>query len=491
MKIRKILLTIASVMTSLMLALGLSGCFELSGPITPVSIVSIQKTSSSGLVDTYTITYSNGKTDTFQITNGKDGEDGLNGLDGEDGKSGKVTALELYETYKELYGEDLTYAEFLSAYMTFDGTSREDACAVINDCLQSVGKLYCAFQEPDTSENAPKPTKLAVYTGACVIYRIESDYTYFITNYHVVYDEDAAEKKISDEIYCYLYGTQAEPEKKTDTEGNKYCEYGEYALACSYVGGSVEYDIAVLKAETAAVLALSGGVKPVTFASSYYVGQTAIAIGNPNGDGISVTQGIVSVDNEFISLDIDGTSRSYRSVRIDTALYGGNSGGGLFNGKGELIGIANAGNVTDQNINFAVPVQIVKGVTENIMLHAKDGDEETNGLYKIKLGITVVSQNSKYTYDAASGFGSITEDILISEITENGIAAKLGLKKGDLLKAIVVNGERYTLNRYFEIGDHIPYLTEGVTFSFVCERNGEEKTTSTHTVLATDLQLVQ
>ncbi len=495
MKLRKFIQTLFSILTCCILTLTLAGCLELSGPIAPVGIVSIQKTSSSGLVDVYTITYTNGKTSTFEVTNGKDGAngaDGLNGMDGKDGTNGQnVTALELYETYKDIYGEDLSYAEFLSIYLKLDGTSREDACAVINDCLQSVGKLYCEFEEADTSENAKHPTKLAVYTGACVIYQIDSDYTYFITNYHVVYDEDAVEKHISETIHCYLYGTTAEPTKKTDVDGYNYCEYTEEAIPCTYVGGSVEYDIAIIKAETSTVLGLNKDVKPITFALSYHVGQTAIAIGNPNGDGISVTQGIVSVDNEYISLDIDGKSRSYRSVRIDTALYGGNSGGGLFNGKGELIGIANAGNVTDQNINFAVPVQIVKGVAENIMLHEADGDENTNGAYKIKLGVTVFGKNSKYTYDPVSGFGEIKEDILISEVTENGIAAKIGLKKDDVIKAIVVDGQRYDLKRYFEIGDHILRLTKDVSFSFVCVRDGQEKTTATHTVAASDLNFVE
>ena len=44
---------------------------------------------------------------------------------------------------------------------------------------------------------------------------------------------------------------------------------------------------------------------PVTFADGYSVGETAIAIGNSEGMGISVTKGIVSVDNEIIELDLE------------------------------------------------------------------------------------------------------------------------------------------------------------------------------------------
>lgn len=268
----------------------------------------------------------------------------------------------------------------------------------------------------------------------------------------------------------------------TDSSGNTYLDFGDYGIQCEYIGGAIAYDLAIIRAKTTDVTNINENVKAVTFAEDYYVGQTAIAIGNPNGDGISVTEGIVSVDNEFISLAIDGTSRSYRSIRIDTALYHGNSGGGLFNANGQLIGIANAGNVTDQNINFAIPIQIVKGVTENIMLHYNDGDDSTNGVYKITLGITVTAQNSKYTYDVENGYGKITEEIVVSEITSGGIARKIGLKSGDVLTAIIINGVQYELDRYFDIADHILYLTKDASFSFVYEQNGSEKTTSSYTV---------
>ena len=59
-----------------------------------VSVVSIIKTSTSGLVDTYTITYSDGKTSSFTVTNGENGKPGINGLPGENGHSPIVTISE-------------------------------------------------------------------------------------------------------------------------------------------------------------------------------------------------------------------------------------------------------------------------------------------------------------------------------------------------------------------------------------------------------------
>ena len=64
-----------------------------------VSIVSVEKTDSEGLTDTYTITYSDGKTTTFTVTNGKDGVDGSDGEDGTDGEHGiSITDAELNES---------------------------------------------------------------------------------------------------------------------------------------------------------------------------------------------------------------------------------------------------------------------------------------------------------------------------------------------------------------------------------------------------------
>ena len=95
---------LASFACAAALSLGvLSGCVFGSTIVT-----SIEKTSSVGLVDYYTITYSNGTTSQFTVTNGKDGE---NGKDGTDAQS--VTVQDVYNTYKEIYSdEDMTFKVF-------------------------------------------------------------------------------------------------------------------------------------------------------------------------------------------------------------------------------------------------------------------------------------------------------------------------------------------------------------------------------------------
>ena len=66
----------------------------------------------------------------------------------------------------------------------------------------------------------------------------------------------------------------------------------------------------------------------------------------------------------------------------------------------------------------------------------------------------------------------------------------MGLQKGDILKAIVIDGTKYTLHRYFELGDMLLKLTKGTTFSFVYGRNNVEKNSQSYTVKVSDLAIV-
>jgi len=464
----------------LVMSLFVFGCTK-EHDCNPVSIQKIEKTGSVGLVDFYTIFYSDGTSSTFEITNG------ANGTNGNDAKD--VTAYDLYDAYKEIYGQELSYDQFLKLYLKTDEVNTAN---VINDCLLSVAKVYSEFKEYNQNTNDPFDVKNALYTGACIIYKMEEEYTYFMTNYHVVYDAKAVESedKIANKIYCYLYGSEDAPVEKMYPTGETYYNYGDYAIECTYVGGAVTYDIALIRARTEEVKRINPSAKQVTLADEYFVGETAIAIGNPNGEGLSVTQGIVSVDNENISLAIDKTSRNYRSVRIDTALYGGNSGGGVFNAKGELIGIANAGSTTQENINYAVPIQIAKGVAHNILAHYLDGIDATKGVLKITFGVTVTAKNSKYVYDVESMYGRVIEDIMINEVIEGSIAQSMGLKDGDKLTAIIINNKKYPLYRNFDIGDCALLLTNGVTVCFEYVDGEEIFMTNSHLVTLSDLNSV-
>ena len=441
-----------------------------------VSVVSVEKTASQGLTDIYTITYSDGSTFTFEVKNG------VNGVDGENGND--LTIEQVFEKYLEIH-PGATYEEFLEKFLS---SSADGNAVATNKALLSSAKIYTEF----TVEQAINPFQYvidtAISSGSAVIYKIDSDYTYFITNYHVVYNKSAHETdKLAKNINIYLYGSEDSPvyENEVDINGYAVYEYGDYAIKAEYVGGSIVHDLAIVRAQTSVVKDINSGVQPITFASSYKVGETAIAIGNAEDEGLSVTEGIISVDNEFISLDIDGASRTYRSIRIDTPIYSGNSGGGLYDTEGNLIGITNAGDGTDQNVNYAIPLKVVRGVVENLMEYSKVGSKKVNIL---SLGINVLAVNSKYVYDSVKGYGEIQEEVVVSAVQENSIAKTLGLEENYKLLAININGTPYKLTRYFDIGDIILTIRSGDAISVTFNDRTSVKTGAEYVVQATDIK---
>ena len=462
--------------------LALTGCGR-------VYVQRIAQTANSGGVITYTVYYSDGSTSTFEIVNGVDGEDGANGKD--------VSIEDVYKKYVETYG-DISYAEFLEKYLNLEVDSFDGKC--VANCLQSSMKVHAEFIETTTVGSlrpgqSMKVSDTVMSSGSAVIWDMNDEYTYIVTNYHVVYDANADKSKnggtkLARKINAYLYGSESTP-VGTGTKGSdgySTIDYGDYVISCEYVGGSAACDIAVLRAKTNKIKSINSAAKPITLASGYYVGETAIAIGNTENYGISVTRGIVSVDNEFINLDVDGTTRSYRSIRIDTAIYSGNSGGGLFNDGGELIGITNAGDDEDQNINFAIPVEIVKNAVENILYYSDGSFGSAKCGYKITLGIYVDTANTRYVFDPSVGRGKIVEDVRVSNVTGGSPAEFMGLKEGDVIRAITVGSKEYTLNRYFEISDILLTVRRNDVIKIQYTRGGSTVTSNPYTVIRDDLK---
>lgn len=479
---------IAKYLTAFLSALMLICASVLVGCSSAPSVVSIEKTGTRGTDGIYTITYSDGSTSELVIDGGADGQD--------------VSASDLWQTYVQETGEDISYEEFLEKYLTIESG---DNSAAIGETLLSSLKVYAEFVEESRS-GFLRYEDTAVYTGGGVIYSMDDENTYILTNYHVVYDSNASSgntnengEKIARKIVCYLYGSESDPSRTNsrDEDGYTVIDYGSYSIECDYVGGSVNSDIAVLRADTDDVKAINSQAQAVTVADGYSVGDAAYTIGNPEGEGISVTEGIVSVADEYISLNIDGTLRQYRSIRIDTPLYSGNSGGGLFNTDGELIGIANAGNSTEENINFAIPLPIVTGTADNIIYYYEDGDDATNGVYKIDFveESALVSQNSVYEYDAQSGAGSISEDVVLGAGSVSGLSEEFGLATGDIIRSFIIgrDGENveYEIDRTFDISDLLYILRPDDTLTVKYERDGrEDLTTSAISLTASDFAAV-
>ena len=335
--------------------------------------------------------------------------------------------------------------------------------------LLSAVKVVCAFEV--TSYVGWKPTtKEATSNGSGVIYQLdkESGDAYIITNYHVVHYEDADnEGGISDDISLYLYGM--------DAEG--------YEIPATYVGGSQNYDIAVLRVEGSAVLRGSNAVA-ATFADSDEVSvlDTAIAVGNAEALGISATVGYVNVDSEYITMqNDDGTLSELRVMRIDTAVNSGNSGGGLFNDKGEVIGIVNAKLLSTgsessvENISYAIPSNVAKYVADNIIYYcdSESAIEGSDCVYRCILGYTVGAERYYTEYDTETCKVHKRETVSIVEIKRSGLAYG-NLQVGDVIESVLIDGVTYEVTRLFHAIDCMLNARVGHAVTFNIIRGGEK-----------------
>lgn len=428
--------------------------FLLSACSSEPYIVNLEKTSSVGTTDTYLITYSNGDTKTFSVENGKDGSNG---------QSFTVEEIKKYCTEK-----GITIEEFFEDYLELS-INLNPVKTATNKAMQSAISLF-------TEANSFFGT--AAYAGSGVIYQMDADYTYIITNYHVAHNGNLISSELATKIIAYQYGENEYIAKNPST--GKYV-YDKSAIVCEYVGGSDRYDLAVIRAETSKILANNPTAKPVEIAENYNLAETVIAIGNPSGEGLSTTEGIISVVSEKIDMHYENSNnyKSIRVMRIDAAVNGGNSGGGLFNINGELVGIVNAkiSSAKIENIAYALPIDNSINVAESIIYNFKT----FNSHYptQAKLQIKYNEDNFRSVYDEENDKITLYNDIIVaSNPAEHTLGYRIGFKIGDIIKSATIkrgaSETTYTFNRSYEITDLCIILRENDTISFKVIRNGQE-----------------
>lgn len=337
-----------------------------------------------------------------------------------------------------------------------------DNVSVAKALLSSVS-IRCSFKtnsygtsyQPGATTSREKTS-----AGSGVIYKLDKNKgdAYIITNYHVVYhNQSNTENGISNDIKVFLYGQESD----------------EYAISATYVGGSMNYDLAVLKIEGSRILVESNAMA-TDFADSDSVAilDKAIAVGNPEALGISATLGRVSVESEYITMEgADGsTTIQIRVMRMDTAVNSGNSGGGLFNTKGELIGIVNAKLNNTESMNYAIPSNFVKSVVENILYYC-DGTK-LEGVYRCYLGITVSASKLYTVYDAERGIVLKREQVGVMTVENDGLA-KSALAVGDVINSITVDGVKYDVYKMYIVTDAMLSARVGSIVTVNVTRGGE------------------
>ena len=341
--------------------------------------------------------------------------------------------------------------------------------------LLSAVSIACKFEKLTSSGY-----KEGYSSGSGVIFSLDKakGEAYVLTNYHVVYDENANTKnRISDEISLFLYGQ----------------EYADYAIPATYVGGSMQYDLAVLKVSGSQVLIESNAVA-AEFADSDKVSvlDIAIAVGNPEGESLSATVGYVNVDSEEIDNPaLSGQSATQdslgtlRVMRIDAAVNHGNSGGGLFNDKGQLIGIVNAKIVDDSvdNIGYAIPSNVAKYIAENILYYCNGKDNEY--VKRCMLGISIQVSEASTDFDKETGRLTKVEKVKIVSLTDKS-AAKGILKENDIINSLTLDGKKYEITRLYHVTDVMLNARPGSTVIFNVTRDG---VTTDVTMVATEAML--
>lgn len=210
---------------------------------------------------------------------------------------------------------------------------------------------------------------------------------YVVTNQHVI---DGA-----DEIEVFV-ASQEEPIKAT------------------VIGEDYESDLAVMKLETEA--GLSG--LEMGDSDSIKVGEWVIAIGNPYGLEHTVTVGVISAKGR--PMEIEG--RIYRNlIQTDAAINPGNSGGPLLNTAGQVIGINTMINAEGQGLGFAIPINYVQEVLDDLIDDGK--------VVRPYIGVYMHSLDEQ----TAARLNVEARGVMVHSVIEASPAAKAGLMAGDII----------------------------------------------------------
>lgn len=253
---------------------------------------------------------------------------------------------------------------------------------------------------------------------------------YIVTNHHVV--DGAQSGKIT----------------VTFEDGTDY--------PAKFIGSDASSDIALLKIEAT-------GLKPVRIgkSSSLAVGDQVVAIGNALGElSFSLTVGYISgIDRD---VNTDGTVMSM--LQTDAAINSGNSGGPLFNARGEVIGINTAkysgttsSGASIEGISFAIPMDDVVGMLEDL--------RDFGYIKGVSMGVyvTEVDPVAAETYGLPLG-------VYIKEIISDSPAQKAGLRAKDIITEL----GGYKIENMNDLTRALRNFEAGQTASITVWRGGTE-----------------
>ena len=273
----------------------------------------------------------------------------------------------------------------LGARVESSGTSYSSA---VNASAPAVVSLRTARLGQRGSAGAGRVVDQGLGSGVII-----SQDGFVVTNWHVVRDADQVVVQLAD-------GREALPR---------------------FVGADPETELALLKVDLPDLPAIRLGRS-----DTLEIGEVVLAIGNSYGLSQSVTLGIVSATGRGLGLTI-----FENFIQTDAAINMGNSGGALVNTRGELIGIntarfASVARSIPEGIGFAIPVNLVRGVMDDLIEHGR----------VIRGWLGVDARDLPGSEAAALGISGAAVELL----RVAGPAAAAGLEPGDIITHI--NGER-------------------------------------------------
>lgn len=377
--------------------------------------------------------------------------------------SNTAMAASVYNIAKEQTTPDIV-ANSLSDYSDLAASCLPQVVSVTNvievtSTTNGSGSMFGFFYGSGRNQGQQNQTSTEEREayGSGVIIGKTDDELLIVTNNHVaVYDESGS-------TMYYSYTASTKDRKITFVDGTE--------VEANLKGADADADIAVMAVNLSDIPKDTlNAISIATIADSdeVKVGQGVMAIGNALGLGQTTTFGHVSALNKSVTTSDDNITRSM--MQIDAAINAGNSGGGLFDANGNLIGINSAKSSGEgvEGMGYAIPISSVEDLI-NSMMNQKTKvqvDEEQRGY----LGIQGVDIPSEYV----ENFG-MPEGAMVTKITSGSPAETAGLQVSDIITA--VDGQKVT--SYDELRNALSYYAAGETVTITVQRPSGKQYTET------------
>ncbi len=225
------------------------------------------------------------------------------------------------------------------------------------------------------------------------------------------------------------------------------------------IGTDAKTDLALLKIEATNLQYAS-----LVDSDSLALGQEVVAIGNSLGKGTSSTNGIISALNREVTIN----NYTMTLILTNAEINSGNSGGGLFDMNGNLVGIVNAkimsslssgtSSTTVEGMGYAIPANTVKTIVDELMNNGYVKDRAT-------IGVKVITDSTYLQY-----YG-VSEGALVSEVVEDSAASKAGIEAGDIIIAIDDN----KVSSFTDLSKYLDSYKVGDTVKITVTRDNQLK----------------